>query len=196
MSFEIRYVKRVEMVLDLPTRETLEPTLPSGFFWTPWHPLFIPHHARILHDAFRDDLDGRVFPTYRQYEACEHLVRATSDSTSFVPEGTWLIGRETSSARRIGINVGRPIEYCAAIQCVCRSKRLGEIQNVSTVPRFRGLGLGRALVIKALRGFVEKGKSQATLEVTAENVAALRLYASLGFRSKRIFYSESFVETD
>ena len=196
MSFEIRYVKRVEMILDLATRETLVPTLPSGFFWTPWNPLFVPIHARIMYDAFRDDLDGRVFPTYRQYEACEHLIRATSDSTTFAPEGTWLIGRESPSSRKVGINIGRPIEYCAAIQCVRQSKRLGEIQNVSTVPSFRRLGLGRALVIKALCGFAEKGRTQATLEVTAENVVALRLYASLGFRPKRFFYSESFVETD
>lgn len=195
MSFEIRYVKRVEMVLDLATYEACEPTLPDGFFWTPWNSLFVSAHALILHNAFRDDLDGCIFPTYRQYEACEHLIRATSSVRSFAPEGTWLIGRQSLSSNHGGISVGRPIEYCAAIQCVCQTRRVGEIQNVSTLPQFRRLGLGRALVAKALFGFIKKGRSQARLEVTAENVAALRLYASLGFCSKKILYSESFIET-
>ena len=195
MSFEIRYVKRLEMTLDLTTRRMTEPILPSGFFWTPWNPLFIPIHARILHNSFRDDLDGRVFPTYRQYDACEHLIRASSSSKSFAPEGTWLVGRETSLFHATEIVIGRSVEYCAAIQCVCQTKRVGEIQNVSTLPQFRRLGLARALVEHALWGFIKKGRTQARLEVTAENITAIRLYASLGFQTKKYFYSESFVET-
>lgn len=196
MTVEIRYVKRVEMELDLTRGELPSPTLPDGFFWTAWNPVFIPTHAQILHAAFCNDLDGHVFPTYRQYEACEHLIRASSSAKSFAPEGTWLIGREESDATFSGAAVGRPITFCAAIQGVRPSKRLGQVQNVSTLPQFRRHGLGRALVLKALHGFREKGRTKATLEVTAENTGAVRLYSSLGFEPKRIFYSESFVETD
>ncbi|MBR0225316.1 MAG: GNAT family N-acetyltransferase [Thermoguttaceae bacterium] len=195
MTTAIRYVRRVEMTLDLTNHELPEPTLPDGFFWTAWNPVLISTHARILHAAFCNDLDGRVFPTYRQYEACEYLVRASSSAKSFAPEGTWLIGREIEVDAGTNVSVGRPLKFCAAIQGVRPSKKMGQIQNVSTLPTYRRQGLGRALVLKALNGFLSKGRTHASLEVTAENTGAIRLYSSLGFQPKKLYFSESFIET-
>jgi len=182
------------MTLDLTQTELPEPSLPQNFFWTPWDNLLVSEHAHILHAAFCNDLDGRIFPTYRQYEACEYLIRSSSSSESFAPEGTWLIGRELEPTNYQMIKVGRPSEFCAAIQCMRLSEKTCEIQNVSTSPQYRRLGLGRALILKALRSLTWKGLLRATLEVTAENSAAIRLYSSLGFQPTKLIFSESFVE--
>jgi ribosomal protein S18 acetylase RimI-like enzyme len=63
------------------------------------------------------------------------------------------------------------------------------------IPTARRRGLGRALVLKALQGFRDVGCAQTTLEATAENAGAVKLYASLGFVVSRVSYVESYVET-
>ena len=64
----------------------------------------------------------------------------------------------------------------------------GSIQNVGIVPAARGLGLGSSLIGEALAGFRDAGIRRATLEVTAENTAAIRLYHRLGFRRTKTLY--------
>ena len=191
MTIEIRYVKRIELELDLSQRELAEPNLPPNFFWRSWSSRVVSTHARIMHEAFCNDVDGRIFPTYRQYSACEHLIASTSSSPAFAPNATWLIGRyadqNTSTA-------AQSVLFCAAIQCVFDSKSIGVIQNVSVLPAFRRLGLGAALVLKALLGLRACGSRVARLEATAENANALRLYRSLGFIPTKTTFAESFVD--
>ena len=197
---EIRYVRRVEMALDAPTlsKGAFDDSLPEGYFWSPWSSVAVRSFASVLHRAFRNDLDGHIFPTYRQYEACEHLILATSTSKMFAPASSWLVGRELTEeqAPRAGFQVGRPIKVCGAIVGVAPSKTVGNIHNVAVLPSARRLGLGRALLARAVDAFIEAGKRTITLEVTAENVAAVRLYSSFGFRPTKITYVESFVETE
>ena len=64
----------------------------------------------------------------------------------------------------------------------------GSIQNIGVVPEHRGLGLGRALVVKSLQGFALAGIERVVLEVTANNLTAVELYRSLGFRVVRTMY--------
>ena len=61
-------------------------------------------------------------------------------------------------------------------------------QNLGVVAAFRGRGLGRALLLQALHGFVRAGLGRALLEVTAQNSAAIRLYRRLGFRCRKTLY--------
>jgi len=56
-----------------------------------------------------------------------------------------------------------------------------QINNVAVRPECRMLGAGRALVEAALEHGRGAGARTALLEVRASNVAAQRLYASLGF---------------
>lgn len=191
MSIEIRYVKRIIMTLDLVHTPAEEPEIKEGFFWTPWRTDLVKTHAQLVHAAFCDDLDGRIFPTFRQYVACENLVSATASARSFVPEATWLIGRRRDP---VSDSTGETVEYCAAIQCVKKKRGEGEIQNVSVLPDMRRQGLGRALVLKAIEAFRKSGAQRVGLEATAENAVAIRMYSSLGFLPTKYFYTESFVE--
>jgi len=56
------------------------------------------------------------------------------------------------------------------------------ILNVAVKKRYRRQGIGRALVLEALRRARELGARMADLEVRSRNTAALRLYEGLGFR--------------
>ena len=56
--------------------------------------------------------------------------------------------------------------------------RFGGVQNLGVVPEYRGLGIGRALLLKALDGFALMGARRAFLEVTASNESAVRMYRS------------------
>jgi hypothetical protein len=71
---------------------------------------------------------------------------------------------------------------------------MGAIQNLGIVPKFRGHGLGAALMQQALAGFQRAGLRRAFLEVTAQNTNAVRLYKRLGFSRVRTVYKVSEVE--
>ena len=58
---------------------------------------------------------------------------------------------------------------------------IGEVYVVAIDPKWRGTGLGRALTVAGLRHLRSQGLRQAMLYVDAENLAAIRLYESLGF---------------
>ena len=65
------------------------------------------------------------------------------------------------------------------------------IQNLGIVPAHRGKGLGSQLLIRALKGFRDVGLEFATLEVTAKNESALRLYERMGFDIAEIVYKHA-----
>lgn len=182
------------MTFDFTHVQSELPILTNNFFWCPWNRGLIRNHAKIIHLAFGNDLDGRLFPTYRQYDACESLIKTTIDSKLFVPDATWLLGRLLMIPRKDCVCI--PFEYCAAIQCVQQNEKIGMIQNVSVLSQVRSRGLGRALVLKALTTFQQLGMIRVILTVTAVNVKAVRLYTSIGFRVSRCFYTESFVDTN
>ena len=78
--------------------------------------------------------------------------------------------------------------YVGTVQGVADLGPIGAIQNVGVLRMYRGLGLGRALVRRALAGFHQAGLRQAYLEVTAENVPAVQLYRNVGFRRAKTLY--------
>jgi hypothetical protein len=59
---------------------------------------------------------------------------------------------------------------------------------VGVVPEHRKLGLGRALVLKALIGFRNARQTRAYLDVTARNTNAVNLYRDIGFQLARTSY--------
>jgi mycothiol synthase len=63
---------------------------------------------------------------------------------------------------------------------------LGEIYVIAVDPGFRGLGLGRELVVAGLRHLAGAGLEVAMLYVDADNATAIRLYEKLGFTTDHV----------
>ena len=182
MSFA--YIKRYQMVIDLTTVKLPDSQLPIGFHFLDWNPAFLERHAKTKYLSFCDEIDARIFPTFRQYDACLRLMRSIADKSGFLPGTTWLIVH------------GEPfkeVRDCATIQGLRHNDQLGAIQNVAVLPDFRGRGLGQALVLKSLHGFCKAGLDRVTLEVTAENTPAVLLYEKVGFRTVKTIYKETVI---
>lgn len=173
----LSYVERFRMELNLAEIALPEAELPAGYRWVPWVDALIDRHAAVKFASFRSELDARVFPCLGEPHGCRQLMSQIVQQKTFLPATTWLVTRQTVNSK----NKEQCFD-CATIQGLRKNWELGAIQNVGVIPTNRGLGLGRALVLKSLHGFRKAGLQRVMLEVTAENSAAVTLYSSLGFR--------------
>jgi ribosomal protein S18 acetylase RimI-like enzyme len=169
----ITYYKRFRMEIDLDGSSS--PTqLPQPFWWVAWDESLVELHAEVKYLCFRDEIDSHVFPCLGERHGCQRLMREIRRKPGFLAVSTWLIAS--------------PEGYCGTVQGVMDRGPIGAIQNLGVVPRYRGLGLGKALVRQALEGFYQAGLRRAYLEVTAENTSAVQLYRAVGFRRSKTLY--------
>jgi ribosomal protein S18 acetylase RimI-like enzyme len=170
----VAYYKRYRMELDLVAPLPAVPRLPDGLTWVPWDDRLIEAHAEVKYQCFRDELDGIVFPNLANRAGCERLMRDIANRVGFRPQSTWLVADGNA--------------YVATIQGVADRVGTGGIQNLGVVPAYRGRGLGLAMLLQALHGFRQTGLAKASLEVTAQNEPAVRMYRHVGFRFRKTLY--------
>lgn len=174
------YFKRFRMEIDLRTAVLAAPQLPAGYRWQAWNPEVLERHAWAKWESFRSEIDSHVFECLGDYLGCLRLMEEIYHRDTFLANATWLINHDPIRGKA-------PID-CATIQGLAQAGQLGSIQNVGVVPAHRGLGLGRALVLKSLEGFRFAGMNRVFLEVTAQNAPAVELYRSIGFVVTRTVY--------
>jgi GNAT superfamily N-acetyltransferase len=175
------------MEIDLLRVRVPPAVLPEGYVWVAWSGNCLDRHALAKYLSFRSEVDSRVFPCLGETAGCKRLMTEITGQKSFLPGATWLVTHPRG-------DLAPPID-CGTIQGLAQSKTLGAIQNVGVVPEHRGMGLGKALVIKSLHGFRAAGLRRVYLEVTAENGPAVELYRSVGFAHCRTMYKAVEVET-
>jgi GNAT superfamily N-acetyltransferase len=161
----------MEIDLDGPIMPS---SLPGRFVWVPWEESLLEDHAEVKFQSFRSEIDAYVFPCLGDRYGCQRLMREIRRKPGFLPGATWLIAC--------------PEGYVGTVQGVMDHGPIGAIQNLGVIPAYRGIGLGRSLVYRALAGFHQAGLRRAYLEVTAENNAAVQLYRGLGFRRAKTLY--------
>ena len=172
------FFKRYRMEADLSECDFSDRSVPLGYRLVPWHPELLETHAETKYQSFADELDSHVFPCLGELDGCLRLMREITAKASFLPEVTWLAVTDGQS------------EPCGTIQGLAASGGVGSIQNLGVVPKHRGHGLGRSLLVHALSGFWGAGLDRVSLEVTAENRGAIRLYREAGFKVvKTVFKS-------
>jgi ribosomal protein S18 acetylase RimI-like enzyme len=168
----ITYYKRFKMEADLAALSFVEP--PAGFAFHPWAGHLLGAHADVLFASFHGEIDARVFASLGDREGCRGLMNSIALNNGFVPEATWLLTHE-----------GEP---CGTVQGIRTRRRLGAIQNLGVLPRYRGHKLGSLLMLQAMRGFARAGLQRVSLEVTSQNDRAIHLYRRLGFRRVKTLY--------
>ena len=176
----LRYHKRFQMEVDLRRWRRLPIGVYPDYRLASWSPDLLSDHAEVKYLSFRDELDAEVFPCLGEMPSCLHLMEEISDRDGFVPEATWL-------AQYIGAGVHR-IESCGTIQAIRTTRQRANIQNIGVTPHHRGRGVGAALITLCLAGLQQVGVTRVGLEVTAENVSAVRLYQRFGFRAVKTVY--------
>lgn len=178
----VTYFRRFRMEYHFGSAALPAPELPPGYHWVAWQPGLVERHAVVKYDSFLGEVDAAIFPCLASVRGCHRLMSDISDQDGFLPGVTWLIAwqphPEVSAAD------------CATIQGMRQSATHGSIQNVGVAPEHRGLGLGRALVLKSLAGFRAARLSRVYLEVTSQNARAVRLYRALGFRLARTMFKQ------
>lgn len=177
---------RYRMQIDLRQRRLPTAGLPTGYRWIPWRALLLERHAQVKWQCFRNELDGRIFPCLSQIDGCRRLMQEISTQPDFCADATWLVVHQP--------DLRWPAVDCAVIQGIARAGGIGAVQNVGVLPEYRGQGLGRAIVLQSLRGFQYHGMATSSLEVTAVNEHAVRLYHSVGFEVTDVLYRD--VEVD
>ncbi len=183
----VTYFKRYKMEVRLDQIQLEgEPRLAEGYELLPWSPKLLNQHAEVKWQSFRQELDSHVFPCLGMMDGCKQLMREISGRRNFVAEATWLACRTSEFSPGL--------QACGTVQGLMSSAREGAIQNLGVHPDCRDLGLGSALLFKALQGFREVGCRYAHLEVTVQNTAAIRLYERFGFRNVETLFKVADVQ--
>ena len=176
----LTYFKRFRMEYDLSSELFAPPDRPTGYYLLAWEERLLSAHGQAKYESFRYELDANVFPCLGDSEGCHRLMREISNRSGFIKEATWLLGSQLPGQKKF--------EYCGTIQGLLDARGTGSIQNLGVTPNHRGKGLGQLLLWNALDGFRRAGIKVASLEVTAQNTGALRLYERLGFRTVKTVY--------
>jgi ribosomal protein S18 acetylase RimI-like enzyme len=76
----------------------------------------------------------------------------------------------------------RVIACCAAWVGDLQNEPVGEIEPLAVHPDFRGLRLGRAVLVEVMRRMAADNAARVFVEPWDDNLVAVQAYASLGFR--------------
>ncbi|RKN21381.1 GNAT family N-acetyltransferase [Micromonospora musae] len=94
--------------------------------------------------------------------------------------GNWFDPRMVETGQYVGIRDGGALVAVAGVHVWSPAYGVAALGNVTTDPRLRGRGLGAAVVSALCRRLCDS-VAHVTLNVRADNVAAVRLYERLGF---------------
>jgi ribosomal protein S18 acetylase RimI-like enzyme len=176
----LTYFKRYRLEISLRGALFDCPPLPPDYGFEPWSARLLEAHAVAKYRSFCSEIDANVFPCLGERDGCRRLMEEISRRDSFVPQATWLLVHQPPGQVEP--------EYCGTIQGLKDRQGYGAVQNLGVTPLHRSMGLGTSLLGQALAGFRAAGLRMAYLEVTAQNIGAIRLYLRLGFRRARTVY--------
>jgi predicted GNAT family acetyltransferase len=95
--------------------------------------------------------------------------------------GTWFQARMLETGRYVGIRRDGQLECVAGVHVWSPTWRVAALGNVATLPAARGAGLATAACARLCRILLDDGIDVISLNVHADNAAAIRAYEKLGF---------------
>lgn len=95
--------------------------------------------------------------------------------------GTWFQPRMLETGRYVGIRRHGELVCVAGVHVWSPAWRVAALGNVATLPDMRGAGLATAACARLCRVLLDDGIDVVSLNVRADNAAAIRAYEKLGF---------------
>jgi len=95
--------------------------------------------------------------------------------------GTWFQARMLETGRYVGVRREGELVCVAGVHVWSPTWRVAALGNVATLPEARGAGLATAACARLCRLLLDDGIDTISLNVRADNGAAIRAYEKLGF---------------
>ncbi|HKY05900.1 MAG TPA: GNAT family N-acetyltransferase, partial [Blastocatellia bacterium] len=144
----------------------------------PWQDDDFADAAQIIHRSYRGEHDSRINSQYRSEEGCAELLSILTDHIwcgDFLPTVSRVAANRATN-QLVGVLIASRI-----------SPGVGHIGQISILPAYQGLGIGRLMVTATLNEYNGRGFSDVSLAVTGANLPALHLYQSCGFKTVHRF---------
>jgi ribosomal protein S18 acetylase RimI-like enzyme len=152
--------------------------LPAGLELRVWHDHDLAPASRLIAEAYKDHPDGLINDQYRSPQGSmrflNNIVRYSGCGT-FSPHVSHVI-IERSSRELVALILGSRV-----------SAESGHITQICVHPRFRRMGLARALLSVVSYWFMRQGATEISLTVTEANHDAIELYMADGYKLAHSF---------
>ncbi len=144
--------------------------------------LFTPIPVAPLPDGFTvrscrgvDEVEARATAQYGAFDSTAPFERYVARFSRFMQSPVYGSDRDVVAAAPNGDIAAFSIVWLDAVN------RVGLFEPVGTHPDFQRKGLGKAVMLEALRRLKEHGMQQAIVCTGDDNLPAIRLYESVGF---------------
>jgi len=167
---------RRRMGLELPYWST-EPQVPPGYHLARWNILYLDAAVATVCAANAGTLDSKLYYTFfgDSFAECRKGVLSI------------LAGRYGSLNHAATLCAFAGQELVGVNLVIGGENESASIIEISVSPLHQGKGIGRALMIAALRELKQQYVTRVELAVTVANTRALHLYESLGFTAYNDF---------
>jgi ribosomal protein S18 acetylase RimI-like enzyme len=177
-----RYLTRHDryfMEIDRNTAAKLaRPRLEIHAKFAPWAERYQEETAHLVAASYKGHVDSEINDQYRTIPGARHFL---TNIIKFPGCGNF---SPAASVIAFDDNTGR---VCGACLASLVSTNSGHITQLCVLPAIRGARLGYELLRQCLTRLAELGCTSMSLTVTCSNVAATRLYESVGFRTEYTF---------
>jgi len=155
-----------------------EVRLPAGMSLRRWAESDLTPAARLIAACYEGHLDSHINEQYRTVTGSQRFLH---NIVRFPGCGYFDADASLSLVDRNGG------ELAGLLLCSRVRDDVGHVTQICIAPRYRGLGLGRLLMVECARALASRRFSLLTLTVTTSNRKAVSLYEWLGFRGTHRF---------
>jgi ribosomal protein S18 acetylase RimI-like enzyme len=144
----------------------------------PWQERYVEPAASLIAGAYRSHIDSEINDQYRTAAGSRRFL-----ANIVLYPGCGAFEHEASFAAFEGSSG----ELCGLSLASIVAPETGHITQICVAPAAQNAGVGAALLSRSFEGLRRAGCREVSLTVTADNVAAIRLYEKSGFRVLREF---------
>lgn len=145
-----------------------------GISIRPWRNEDFMETAEVVHGSYRGEPDSLINAQYRTRHGCAELIEIL---VNYIWCGQFMPRVSRVAVQQPG---GRLV---GALLASHMGPAAGHISQISVLPEYKGLGIGRSMIAAAMEEFKRRDFKYVSLAVTAANSRAFHLYRSCGFKS-------------